>query len=139
MGERQEGDEPMLHCGTIRWNDSIDANDVVVRQHHALGVPVVPLVNTSSNVSSATGRFQAAWACFPVRREERIVVVGSSDNASTVVVGNSRDRPPAVWRLAPGAEDEVPCARRPDDHLDRVGRHPKVERDEDELACIAPK
>ena len=96
------------------------------------GVPVVPLVNTSSNVSSGVGRFQAAWRASQSGGNSGSSSAGSSDRASTAVVGKSAEAGLArVGGVAARAEDEVPRARCPDDHLDRVGGHPQVERDED--------
>jgi hypothetical protein len=54
-----------------------------------LGVPVVPLVNTSSNTSSGVGRFQAACRASQSGGKAGSSSAGSAASASTVVVGKS--------------------------------------------------
>ena len=72
-----------------------------------LGVPVVPLVNTSSKSSSAVGRFQAAWRASQSAGKTGSSSAGSAVSASTVVVGKSA-RPAS---RGSGASRPVPRTR----------------------------
>ena len=128
------GSSDTIRCsigGTIRWNDSIEATTLSWVSITPLGVPVVPLVNTSSKTSSADGRFHDAWRASQSGGKAGSSSAGSAARASTVVVGKSAS--PAsrgIRGVAPGPEDEVARTRCPDDRLDRLGRHPQVEWDE---------
>ena len=93
--------------GTIRWNDSIDATTLSWASITPFGVPVVPLVNTSSNTSSAPGRFQDAWRASQSGGKAGSSSAGSATSASTVVVGKSA-RPAS---RGSGASRPVPRTR----------------------------
>ena len=101
------------------------------------GVPVVPEVKTSSKTSSWPGAGQAATWRFPVGRERGIGLRGDD------VDGRGRESLETdlarVGRVPAGAQDEVARAGRGDDALDRVGRHPQVERDQDRGRPASPR
>ena len=129
--QRQQRDDPVLH----RRDDPVErldrGDDVVVGEHHAL-----------RRAGRARGEDQledvgrGGWR--PRGRAGPPSPAGTSSSgsaarASTVVVGK-RSRPAS---RGSGASRPVPRIRcrapeRGHDPLDRVGRHPQVERDEDQ-------
>ena len=124
----------------MRWNDSIDATTLSWVSITPLGVPVVPLVKTSSKTSSADGSLPGRLARFPVRREGGVVRGGLGGQP---VHGGRRELGEAglarVGRITAGAQDEVTGTGGADDGVDRIGRHPQVERHEDEAGVHRPE
>ena len=118
----------------IRWKRLDRGDHVVVGQHHALGragragredqlersprprgVPTPPWRTSQSGGKSGSSGLGLGRERLDGRRRE-------AGQPSLARIGG----------VAAGPEDEVAGARGPDDALDRVGRHPQVERDEDE-------
>ena len=98
------------------------------------GVPVVPEVKISSTSSSGAGRGQAADLRLPVGRERRVVVGrfgrerldGRRREVAEADLARVRARRGRSRGSGGAAPDAATIA------LDRVRRHPQVERDEDE-------
>jgi len=133
--QRQQRHDPVLH----RPDDPVErlgAGQHVCRgQHHALGVPVVPEVNTSSKISSAWGA--------------PTLPAGSQSDGTFVRVrgqvvdeGRGEVVQPHLARVgcvAAAAEDQPTAPDRSMIPGHRVGGHARVERDEDQRAYIEPK
>ena len=127
------GSSDTIRCSIglmIPWNDSAPASRLSWASITPFGLPVVPDVKTSSNTSTGAGRCHARTCASQSAGRSS---PGSSLSDSTVVVGK-RSRPDLarVGGVAAGAQEEVLRARRLDDVRDRVGAHPRVERDVDQ-------
>ncbi len=130
MREREQRDDPMLHPGDDPVERVDRGEDVVVGEHHALGRSRRPgREDEFEDVLGGRGGPRLELR-LPVGRERRIGFGGHD------VERRRREMLEAclarVGGVAAGAQDEVGRARGTHDPLDRVGRHPKVERDEDQ-------
>ena len=137
--QRQQRHDPMVH----RRDDPVERldrrDDVVVGQHHAL-----------RRAGRAAGEDEledlvggrpppGRLARLPVGRER-----GSSSAGSAAQRVDRRRREvrqaglARIGRIAARAQDQVPGARRADDHLDRVGDIRRSSGTSTSRACIAP-
>ena len=91
----------------IRWKLSIDATTLSWVSTTPFGVPVVPDVKISSNVSSAAGRPHAPWRTSQSGGKSGSSGSGSAERASTVVVG----KPVRRASRGSGASRPVPRMR----------------------------
>ena len=104
------------------------------------GTPVVPEVNTSWKMSSLAGGSQAAWVASQSG--------GKAGSSATRFGAEGLERRrrerlepgfARVGRVAAGPEDEVACLGRTHDVLDRLDRHPQVQRHVDQAGAHRPE
>ena len=116
-------------CGMTAWNDSIEARMLSWASITPFGTPVVPDVNTSWKMSSGAGGSQAAWVASQSggkagssgsarRRAPRASSSGIARGRASRGSGASRPVPRMRWRVSARAHDA----------LDRLDRHPQVQR-----------
>ena len=126
-----------MSAGRSGGTPSIDGDELAWVSMTPFGVPVVPEVKMRSKTSSAPARSQAAtWASQSAGKP----APGSAQRSSAVVVGR-RSRPTSRGSGAsrPVPDGELPRLRPFGDPRIGVGRHPQVERDEDDAAPASPR
>jgi hypothetical protein len=127
----------MLHLG----NDSMERFDrsrhVLVGQHHALRRAGRARREDELEGIGSLGRPPGGQLYLPVRWK-RFVGIGR-ERLDTRGRESAQARLPWVRCVPAGPQDEVPGTRGAHDALDRVGRHPKVERDDDQARAHRPE
>ena len=117
--------------GMIRWKDSIEATTLSWASITPFGVPVVPDVKMSSQSSSGSGRGHRRQLRLPVGRERarpgRRVEVLDGRRREVLEPGLA-----GIGRVTSRAEDRGASRRTSRRSRRRVGRHPEVERHEDQ-------
>ena len=136
--QRQDRHDAVLHRGHDPVERFDRGEDIVVGEHHALGRTRGPGREHELEQVLRRGRWPARRPAPPSR--PGTTRPARPTRVSTVVVGNrSRraSRGSGASRPVPRIRCRAPDA--PTDHLDRVGRHPQVERDEHQAGPHRPE